>query len=264
MTKEAGELFPPATRVNYRKAPLYQVTCQLNFAPILRIELEIPAAFQDKVRAKFPNYHRTTVQLPPNVPQEVLNIMAIQGVLSGHTFETEDRSARLLLSNNTLNLTVSIYKAWEIFREQIFGPIDFLNEIYEPSFYTRIGLRYQNFISRSKISLANTSWSRLLRSEILGELADPIFEANALECRRSVRVMIPGQRGTLLLQHGFAQQLPDQEKGYLLDFDFASAEKTERSDAKRVLEDLHQESGRAFRWCITDELHRALDPEPFS
>ena len=54
MTMEVGELFPPAQRVFYLKAPLIQVTCQLTFPPLLTIEKELPAAFQERVRFPFP------------------------------------------------------------------------------------------------------------------------------------------------------------------------------------------------------------------
>jgi len=56
--------FPDSKRAFYGKNPLEEVVCQLRFPPILRIEVETPAVFQDKVRQVFPLYKRLTV-VPP-------------------------------------------------------------------------------------------------------------------------------------------------------------------------------------------------------
>ena len=48
--------FPEVKRVIYKKNPLDRVICQLRFAPILKIDAEIPADFQEMIRADFPNY----------------------------------------------------------------------------------------------------------------------------------------------------------------------------------------------------------------
>ena len=55
--------FPDATRVIFDANPLDEVICQVKFPPILRIETD-PAAFQDQIRAEYPNYEsKPTVKL---------------------------------------------------------------------------------------------------------------------------------------------------------------------------------------------------------
>lgn len=44
-------LFPPTQRVIYHKNPLVEVVCQLRFPTILKIDAEIPVAFQEAVRS---------------------------------------------------------------------------------------------------------------------------------------------------------------------------------------------------------------------
>lgn len=46
--------FPETPRVIYAKNPLFEVICQLRFPAILKIDSEIPAGFQEKLRASFP------------------------------------------------------------------------------------------------------------------------------------------------------------------------------------------------------------------
>ena len=79
MTTDAGDLFPPAPRVFYRKAPLVQVTCQLRFQPILRITAP-PADFQERIRRQFPLLERVpSVDLPIQLPPGVMD--AIQDTI---------------------------------------------------------------------------------------------------------------------------------------------------------------------------------------
>ena len=53
-----------------------------------------------------------------------------------------------------------------------------LKDIYEPAFYSRIGLRYVDSVDRAALGMQNTPWSELLNQVILGELAEHFFEAN--------------------------------------------------------------------------------------
>ena len=52
-------LFPPTQRVIYHENPLVEVVCQFRFPTILKIDAEIPVAFQEAVRSTFPDYTPT-------------------------------------------------------------------------------------------------------------------------------------------------------------------------------------------------------------
>lgn len=256
-----GELFPVVPRVFYRKAPLFQVTCQIKFPAILKIQSEPPAAFQDKIRDVFPLFEAVTTQILPQIPQAGSNIVFGSSVSTGYNFNTEDNNTTLSLSSDSISLTTKKYKEWGIFLEQLMGPIAAFVEIYNPSFYTRIGLRYQDFIIREDLGFDEPPpWSSLLRKEVLGELYIKDFEDNMIDCRRVLFVKMPSIDATLLLQHGMAKFPDNPTVGYLFDFDFSTSNKTGVADAGCVLAGLHNGSGRAFRWCITDTLHSALDP----
>ena len=49
--------FPDAPRVMYERNPLVEVICQVRFPPVLRIEAQLPDAFQDRIRDVFPIYN---------------------------------------------------------------------------------------------------------------------------------------------------------------------------------------------------------------
>jgi uncharacterized protein (TIGR04255 family) len=64
------------------------------------------------------------------------------------------------------------------------------------------------------------------------------------------------------VRHGLARRQNLDELSYLIDADFFSEEPTEVGDALGKLDLFNRESGRLFRWCITEDLHRAMEPQP--
>jgi len=260
MTTVTHELFPHTPRVLYANAPLVQVTCQLQFPAILRIEKDAPAEFQDRIRHAFPLFERINpfpAQLPPQILQA---IGQGAGPPTAYHFLSEDRRQTVELTPQSLGLTTQSYVVWERFISQINYMLSALVDVYAPSFFTRVGLRYQDLIERSKIGKTGVPWSRLLKPQILGELTMREIEENVQGVSRVLHVRMPSGAGTVLLRHGFGTVQGRTEVGYVIDFDFYTEEKTEVPNVQSVLTRLHEEVGRAFRWCIQPELHDALGP----
>jgi len=266
MPEATDELFPFSARVIYAKAPLVQVIAQVRFPPILKIEGHPPAEFQDRIRRIFPLLEKHTNpfamqlsqfgQLPPEVVQ------ALGQQLSGiaYIFLTEDRATNVNLAPDSLTVTTNAYRTWEDFRDQMRRPLQALVEVYEPTFFSRIGLRYVDAINRANIGMADRPWSELLNKPILGELALAHFERNIDNVTKFVRIKLPDSSGSLQLRHGFAIVQGQSEVAYSLDFDFSREQRTEVADAESVFDRFNRLAGRAFRWCITDALHDALEP----
>ncbi len=270
----SDSLFPPADRVVYERAPLLSVVAQLRFPRVLRIESGPPADFQDRIRDTFPLVEQgpqpmqapiigQPIQVMPQIPLELMQLLNAQAAQASYRFLTEDRKTTLTLSPEAISLSTTSYSHWGEFKTMFGVPIDALNEIYKPSFFTRVGLRYVNVIDREVLQLRDKPWSKLLRPEILGELALPQFEAVLETTRRQLRLKTSDMN--IFLQHGTAltQNVPHTPKQtYGFDCDFSSAiAKTVISDAQSRLDELNNRAFRAFRWAITDDLHRALGPK---
>jgi uncharacterized protein (TIGR04255 family) len=257
----ADELFPDSPRVIYSKAPLTEVICQLRFPPILRIESDPPADFQDRIRAIFPLLDRGAqhVGLTQGLPPEIVKIIGSATGGANYIFRTEDQKFTLTLAPEWLALSTKKYDRWEAFRKLLVPPFEALVDIYKPAFFSRIGLRYQNAIKRATLGLEARPWADLLIPSILGALAEPQFEANIIEVRKTVRANFPDGTGGVFVQHGFGGDNGRDRNTYLLDFDFYT-EKTEVKNAVTILDDFHTRAGRAFRWCISPLLHERLEP----
>ena len=186
---------------------------------------------------------------------------AIAGqISSGYKFLTENRSTSVDITSSNLTLSTTAYTQWNDFRFLLLETIDAFVDVYNPSFYVRIGLRYSNSIDRQLLNLQDTPWKELLNKSILGELGEHFIEQNVEEIKKSIRVRNSDNLGGFLLQHGLFKALPEAASSYFIDFDFYADQKTEITDAATVLDALHQRSGLAWRWCIEKRLHDALGP----
>jgi uncharacterized protein (TIGR04255 family) len=123
MTGDAGEsvgLFPASDRVIFQRAPLTEVVTQVQFPPILRIEGEVPAQFQDQIRATFPllEMGATPVSLPTSgadqpIPPQIMQIFAAAitaGSTNTYRFLTEDRVYTVTLNRSSLSFDNQLYQ----------------------------------------------------------------------------------------------------------------------------------------------------------
>lgn len=258
----SDDFFPASPRVIYAQTPLREVICQLRFPPILRVEAQTPADFQDRVRDRFPLLERSQAakaNILAQLPSDLLNALGAPINNTSYIFRADDGS-HLTLTPDSLALTVTAYTCWEDFRSTLAPALDALIEIYRPAHFTRIGLRYLNVILRDALGLTGSSWGDILIPEIVGELALPQWEAGAEDARRVIRSKIANTPDTVLLQHGIAQVEGVAETGYMLDFDFYSDNRTEVKDAHGTVDRLNGYTGPAFRWCIKPVVHTAMGP----
>jgi uncharacterized protein (TIGR04255 family) len=257
--------FPTADRVLYEVNPLDEVVCQARFTPILRIDAELPANFQEDIRSDYPKYQQANpLNLPANLPPEVAQMMAAQlpFVQMVHEFTSRDDVWKVSLTRDFLALTCKRYDRWESFRSRFSVVLDATGRHYHPAFFTRIGLRFRDVFCRSKLGLEETPWSELLKPAITGTPGVPEL-AGDIEGFQTVTVLrLPQEIGKCGFRCTLALNEPDREQVFVLDSDFFTEEQTETGHAIAKLDAINVQADNFFRWCITDRLHRAMRPQP--
>jgi uncharacterized protein (TIGR04255 family) len=256
--------FPPSERVRYKKNPLVEVICQLRFPKILRIEKEPPVDFQEAIRDSYPRLEASQafdLAVPvggqTNAPPFSLN--------RGQSYEFLSKEAdwKLVLAGDFLALSTSKYRQWEEFRDRLQSAIDLLVTLYKPSHFSRTGLRYQGLIARSDLGLQSSPWSLLLKPSIAGMLAaEGLPRDGLLEVLSLFSYRLDHNNAVARVRHGLARKSDTSELCYLIDADIFSEAPIEVGDAIRTLNIFNEEAGNLFRWCITDELRDAMEPEP--
>lgn len=256
--------FPDSPRVIYKRNPLSEVICQVRFPPILRIEAEPPVSFQDRVRAEYPMFYEVqseppTATMPAEIASIVKSMLPTRARKTAYEFASEDRAWSITLSRDALALKTTAYERWENFRKHLEGPLASLNELYKPAFFSRVGLRYVNVIQQSKLELKDRPWSELLRPHIAGEFTATELAGQIEHAARELRVKLAGE-GSVMIRHGIAAEESSDEQCFVIDSDFFTERRLEPQNALELLNIFNRESGRLFRWCIQDALHRAMEP----
>lgn len=259
-------MFPPVERVVYNKNPLSQVICQLRFPPILKIGAGPPVDFQEGVRGHYPLYSLPASESLSQAMPEALAGVVFSRLLATspglHQFSSADERWALHLAPDYLSLTTRAYQCWEEFRDRLIDLLHVLRDIYQPAFFSRIGLRYQDIIRRETLGLAERAWSDILAPHIAGVLSQNQM-ANQVKHTVTQTVIdlapIPGQ---VRISHGLVYEPPTNQARFMIDSDFSVDSRTEFQDAIPRLNDFNQQAGRLFRWCIRDTLHEAMEPHP--
>jgi uncharacterized protein (TIGR04255 family) len=259
--------FPPTNRVLYDLNPLDEVVCQVRFPSILRIDTEPPAAFQEQIRAEYPNYEQVSpLRFPTNVPPQLAQLLAADLPFArqkSHEFASRDRVWKVSITRDYLALTCARYERWERFRERFAAALAALSQQYAPAFFTRIGLRYQDIISRRKLNLRDdTPWSELISAPVASLLGTPETAADVDGLQTVVSMKLPDEIGNGIFRFSLAEMQTDHERVFLIDGDFFTEQQTEPANVFDRLDAFHGQARLFFRWCITDTLHRAMLPQP--
>lgn len=259
--------FPEVPRSRYETSPLDEVVCQLKFPPILRIESELPAAFQERVRADFPRFETTEASPPLNLPPDLARLVSRggpRGPSAEHVFTSPgDGAWQLRLARAKLSLTSFDYGQWESFRQRLVVPHQALLDEYQPAPFSHVCLRYRNVIRRSLLPFEpDIPWSELLQPWVCGFLAAPDLHDEVVQARMSAATRLPYPGSWLDAQYGLVQEEPDGETSFLIDAHLFTEQPAEPADAFDRLDALHRQAFYFFRWCITDRLHEALGPRP--
>ena len=248
-------------RVLYQRAPAHEVICQLRFPTILSINNVEPADFQDTIRETFPQYARRQ-EVPPAVPGT-----QAQPVANYH-FLSEDGRWKLNLTKDFIALSTLRYPGWEEFALHLDKPLAAFIRLYKPAYFLRVGLRYVNVFSRSRLGLEGVRWSELFAPAYTAPMQDTsIAEDRFLNCGcdltlkldSSCRAKIHAGPGVVKRNAPGAPQ--DPEVKFLFDMDLSMNGNTPCTLAAGALETLHGHSTRLFEGAITDRLRDAMDAE---
>lgn len=258
--------FPDSPRIIYNKNPLTEVICLLTFPAILRIDSEVPATFQGKIQEQYPIYQESQganlkLDFPKELSQVVGNTLSLKSGRATYQFLSADKKWRVVLTRDSLSVSTVEYKRWEDFKEHLEVAFNAFLEVYKPPFFSRVGLRYQDLIRKSDVGLENESWSELLSPPIAGELSAPEIVNRIKHSVNQLTISLDDNGTMVLLNHGLVGN-ENAEDVYIIDSDFLTEEKTEVQNVIEKLDYFNKFSGRLFRWCISEKLHNALEPQP--
>jgi len=220
------------------------------------------------IRKDYPVYsaQEPSFGVAPQVPKELISIIEQMNIpmpheLVVHRFSTKDSRRFVSLRDEFMALAETKYERWESLIEEIKKAESALRRVYEPAFYSRVGLRYRDIISRHSLELTNIKWQDLLQKHIIAELGDKEVSDAIRRIQTRVIIEIPDvPNGRIALNHGLIIPNGSAEECYLIDADF-SVERQEGVDEPfKILYEFNRMAGRLFRWAIKEKLYKAMEP----
>ena len=259
-------MFSREPRYFLRKNQLGEVICQFRFPEILIINRESPAQFQEMIRETFPLYSLRQETSGPQIRnnQGVLKIET-PPVTNNHQFSTADNKWRVNLTSKFISLSCSEYIRWEQFAKYFDLVLSAFIKAYSPAYFTRVGLRYMNFISRRELGLIGIPFRELLEPQYLGILSyEDISENSTSRNTIDAQVNLSGSC-TLKVHAGpglVKREADDNELKFIFDQDLFINGNIALHTSTAVLNMLHNNAYSIFRGAITETLFDAMDPQP--
>ena len=247
-------------RVKYRKSPLLEVIFQLQFPTILAINSNQPVGFQEKIRNRYPFYQEILEQQNELLITSDGHSTAINQT-KNYCFISKDHTYKINLTSSFIAISSVGYTQWEDFIEHIKYVVPLFEEEYMPTFYTRVGLRYIDAITRSKLGLSGQKWSDLIQPQILGIITPEIEDGiqsfvSSAEYKNSDGCSLT--RTHIELVHVDN----DPELSLLMDCDYFTNIIIEKDAMLNIANRLHQYSSNFINNAITDILNEAMEPMP--
>lgn len=261
-------LFSKRPRTSYGSAPVHEVICQLRFPAILSINNTEPADFQETIRADFPRYVKRQESAAPQIvglggpnPQ-----LRQQPPVTNYGFLSADGLWKLNLTQGFISLSTLRYTGWEEFARRLDRPLAQFISLYKPAFFERVGLRYINIISREKLGLGDTPWSRLIAPAYAGPLYEPdVREEDFIACAADVQLKLDSScqakihAGPGRLKPGAPNAPQDPEVKFVLDMDLSMGGQLSCTLSAGALETLHAHASALFEGAVTDQLRAAME-----
>lgn len=165
-------------------------------------------------------------------------------------FDSDSGEWSVVLATDFLTLEASSgqYTDYAEFRRLFSLVWDNARSILRPALRIQQGLRYVNHIPGNGID----DWRNLINGELLGAVVNPLFADELMLSLTDMRLARPD--GQLAVKHGVVRAGPNEELGYVLDFDYFNQERSSQLETSVLLSTFdayHDVIYRLFRWSIT-------------
>lgn len=231
---------PSTKRVVFAHNLIKLTVCELRFPHLIEYETKPPLKLQKAVRKTYPLYRKTTeVSLSPgDVGREIR-----------YMFDSKKKDWTLTFKPNALALETKAYSTFEDFWKRLVAVLKPARAILDSDFYTRVGLRYVNWIPVGEGSD--------LEGWINPDLAPALVAGTygtVTHFRQTVHGLCDG--GRYSLRHG----LETSEEGsahYLFDADFFE-ESVEDANLETQLRKFNEQNFRLFSWALGDKARESM------
>ena len=241
-----------SVRKTWARNPLVGVTCELRFAPILKLEQRI-ADFQESVRAEFPGfetYDSFRLQIP----------LGSEAVAARQKTFRFTKDARIVsVSTSSLALEDRAFQTRDEFVAAFLGPLTVLTSMFSVT-PTRLGLRYINLIDRARLARElgrNLAWADVVDGSFLGIPGQlSLDDEDCIFMTEAVAALEPGH---MTVRHGLWRATPDSAPVFRLDVDRYVASGIDLDCMAKTLDGFASDIYNAFTMTAGPALNEWMD-----
>ena len=255
--------FEDIERVEYKHNILFEVVFQARFPDIMKISKEDPAEFQDIVRkGGYPESELEVPLIPQGMPKELEAAVSTDKVFR---FFTEERDWQISLAKNFIALACTVnYRNYEDFSERLKKVLEVFCDIYEPSYFTRIGLRYRDIANKTFLPCITMEIEDFIPEYIFPELS--MLKAAEIKSLQKVSQLDDGDINANVVHvlsevsGKFGKHQVENEKSYIIDVDCFVESRIE--GINNVVNKCNTFKGliwNIFQWSITDKLREVME-----
>lgn len=248
----------------YKNCPLLEVILQIKFPTILSINSNEPDKFQEKIRTEFPIYS-LGIENEQEISFQPMNNGIFPSLTNSqqhknYSFISEDGGYKINLTSSFISISTINYYSWERLLEKFNKPLEAFVEIYKPSFFERIGLRYIDVFSREKLNLHKEPWKNLINPHLLGNL-NVIEEELVVNSSVDFEYFLDNKISRAKIHAGIGKINGEIENSFIIDSDFIHINNEKIDDFERIANYLHLNAKNFLNEAICKKLHNALEPE---
>lgn len=254
-------------RVVYKKNPLIEVIIQYRFPQILALNANDPVEFQNAIKGQYPLYrleleNEQEVSFAINGENAMPPIPSIiqKPTIKNHNFISADGLYKINLTNSFISISTLAYTRWEEMLEHFKNPLAKFEEMYLPPFYERIGLRYIDAFSRTKLGLESSEWKELINPFYLGALQS-VDERKVVFAGVDVEYQMEDPALRMKIHSGLGNVNNSPDRVFIIDSDSICIKNIEKEESMDILDKLHSNAKEVIGEAITEKLHSAMEPE---
>ena len=254
--------FEDIERVEYKHNILFEVVFQARFPDIMKISKEDPAEFQDIVRKEgYPEFELEVPLIPQGMPKELEAAVSTDKTFR---FFSEERDWQISLAKNFIALSCTAnYRNYEDFSERLKKVLEVFCDIYEPSYFTRIGLRYRDIANKTFLPPITMEIEDFIPEYIFPELS--MLKAEEIKSLEKVSRLNDGDINANVVHvlsevsGKFGKYQVENEKSYIIDVDcFVESRIEGINNVVNKCNTFKRLIWNIFQWSITDKLRGAM------
>lgn len=247
----------------YANNPLLEVVLQLRFPTILMIGTKVPDEFQEAIREDYPSFHEGIT----NENTIMFNVNPVNGMLPPaiqsqqykiYSFISGDEKYKIDLTNSFISLSTSGYVSWDDFTQHLKKPVEEFIRIYKPAFFERIGLRYIDGLSKTKLKVEDKEWKDLVNGNWLGILSAQ-DEKNVQISKAQAEYFLDNKEVLVRINAFLGKNMERTENIFIIDSDVIKMKQSQITEYETAIEKLHGYSLGIFNSMITDITTAAME-----